>query len=105
MGDNGTVSSEDKMLPEQLMLGLRLTVGEDQVPISIYIIYSYLFIQISTYLLIYLFMCVQVARPQPPSRLGRGNFPERELARAAEAEQYYPGLPSIATLGETSLHS
>jgi len=36
--------------------------------------------------------------PQPPSRLGRGNFPERELARAAEAEQYYPGLPSIATL-------
>ena len=50
-------------------------------------------------------MYVQVARPQPPSRLGRGNFPERELARAAEAEQYYPGLPSIATLGETSLHS
>ena len=44
MGDNGTVSSEDKMLPEQLMLGLRLTVGEDQVPISIYIISSYLFI-------------------------------------------------------------
>ena len=34
MGDNGTVSSEDKMLPEQLMLGLRLTVGEDQVHIS-----------------------------------------------------------------------
>ena len=52
-------------------------------------------------------MYVQVARPQPPSRLGRGNFPERELARAAEAEQYYPGLPSIATLGETAgyLHS
>ena len=44
-----------------------------------------------------------MARPQPPSRLGRGNFPERELARAAEAEQYYPGLPSIATIGETSL--
>ena len=34
VGDNGTVTTEDKMLPEQLMLGLRLTVGEDQVPIS-----------------------------------------------------------------------
>ena len=39
MGDNGTVTSEDKMLPEQLMLGLRLTVGEDQVPISTLSIY------------------------------------------------------------------
>ena len=34
VGDNGTVTTEDKMLPEQLMLGLRLTVGEDQVPMS-----------------------------------------------------------------------
>ena len=42
MGDNGTVTSADKMLPEQLMLGLRLTVGEDQVPISTLSIYIYI---------------------------------------------------------------
>ena len=54
MGDNGTVSSEDKMLPEQLMLGLRLTVGEDQVPIST----LYLVIYLSNYLVIYLFIYV-----------------------------------------------
>ena len=69
IGDNAT--SHDP-LPDQLMLGLRLTVGEDQ-----------------------------VARPQPPSRLGRGNFPERNLETEPQAkEEYYPGLPQISTLGE-----
>ena len=45
----------------------------------------------------------QVTRPQPPSRLGRGNFPERGLELgpgAGDKEEYYPGLPQIATLGE-----
>ena len=54
------------------MLGLRLTVGEDQ-----------------------------VAKPHPPSRLGRGNFPEREGGEAASQDnQYYP---AIATLGQASI--
>ena len=45
----------------------------------------------------------QVTRSQPPSRLGRGNFPERGLELgpgAGDKEEYYPGLPQIATLGE-----
>ena len=70
IGEN--VTSSHDLLPDQLMLGLRLTVGEDQ-----------------------------VARPQPPSRLGRGNFPERNLETEPQAkEEYYPGLPQISTLGE-----
>ena len=78
IGDNTTSTSSSsslssagpRVLPEQLMLGLRLTVGEDQ-----------------------------VARPHPPSRLGRGNFPEREEA-AVSGENYYP---AIATLGLSHL--
>ena len=71
VGDNTTSSTSlssagPRVLPDQLMLGLRLTVGEDQ-----------------------------VARPHPPSRLGRGNFPERE-EEAVSQDNYYP---SIATLG------
>ena len=58
MGDNGTVTSEDKMLPEQLMLGLRLTVGEDQVPISTLSIYIYTYIIYLFYLIIYIFPCL-----------------------------------------------
>ena len=80
VGDNTTSTSSSsslstagpRVLPEQLMLGLRLTVGEDQ-----------------------------VARPHPPSRLGRGNFPEREEA-AVSGENYYP---AIATLGLSHLTS
>ena len=69
IGDNSnsSLSSQSRVLPEQLMLGLRLTVGEDQ-----------------------------VARPHPPSRLGRGNFPEREET-ATSQDNYYPAL---ATLGQ-----
>ena len=69
IADNSTSlsSAGPRVLPEQLMLGLRLTVGEDQ-----------------------------VAPPHPPSRLGRGNFPEREEA-ALSQENYYP---AIATLGQ-----
>ena len=72
VGDNTPTSSTSlssagpRVLPEQLMLGLRLTVGEDQ-----------------------------VAKPHPPSRLGRGNFPEREET-AVSQDNYYP---AIATLG------
>ena len=72
IGEN--VTSGHDLLPDQLMLGLRLTVGEDQ-----------------------------VARPQHPSRLGRGNFPERDQGTEGGAEtkeEYYPGLPQISTLGE-----
>ena len=73
MADNTTsTTSLSRVLPEQLMLGLRLTVGEDQ-----------------------------VAKPHPPSRLGRGNFPEREGGEAASQDnQYYP---AIATLGMSSI--
>ena len=79
IGDNTTtaLSQGPRVLPEQLMLGLRLTVGEDQ-----------------------------VARPQPPSRLGRGNFPERDLGNGGGTpgkEEYYPGLPQISTLGEMKI--
>ena len=75
IGEN--VTSSHDLLPDQLMLGLRLTVGEDQ-----------------------------VARPQPPSRLGRGNFPERDLGSGGGTpgkEEYYPGLPQISTLGEMKI--
>ena len=73
VGDNTTTSTSlstagPRVLPEQLMLGLRLTVGEDQ-----------------------------VAKPHPPSRLGRGNFPEREEADVSQ-DNYYP---AIATLGQS----
>ena len=73
VADNTTsTTSLSRVLPEQLMLGLRLTVGEDQ-----------------------------VAKPHPPSRLGRGNFPEREGGEAASQDnQYYP---AIATLGRSSI--
>jgi len=65
IGDNTTtaLSQGPRVLPEQLMLGLRLTVGEDQ-----------------------------VAKPHPPSRLGRGNFPEREEQTAASQDNYYPAI-------------
>ena len=72
VGDNVSVSGGHvpDLLPDQLMLGLRLTVGEDQ-----------------------------ITKPHPPSRLGRGNFPERRNDQVHdEAEQYYPG--SISTYGE-----
>ena len=72
IGDNTTtaLSQGPRVLPEQLMLGLRLTVGEDQ-----------------------------VAKPHPPSRLGRGNFPEREEQTAASQDNYYP---AIATYGQSA---
>ena len=58
------------LLPDQLQLGLRLTVGEDQ-----------------------------VARPHPPSRLGRGNFPEREETSPV-TDQYYPSISAFGSYGE-----
>jgi len=76
VGDNVSVSGGHvpDLLPDQLMLGLRLTVGEDQ-----------------------------ITKPHPPSRLGRGNFPERRNDQVHdEAEQYYPGSISTYDIGDPS---
>ena len=61
-----------QLLPEHMLLGLRLTVGEDVLP-----------------------------KPHPPSKLGRGNFPDQKK-RSKEEENYYPGAgyQAISTYGK-----
>ena len=56
-----------EVLPDQLLLGLRLTVGEDQ-----------------------------VTKPHPPSKMGRGHFPDMDPT-APGKDNYYP---SFAAYGE-----
>ena len=63
------------LLPEQLMLGLRLTVGENQ-----------------------------VAKPRPPSKLGRGDFPEAGPHHGGGPQHgpgYYPARAQL-DLGDPS---
>jgi len=57
-----SIKPPDNLLPEQMLLGLRLTVGEDQ-----------------------------VTKPLPPSQLGERRFPDQNPAGPAMSP-YYPGL-------------
>jgi len=60
---SGISTLPGNLIPEQTVLGLRLTVGEDQ-----------------------------IARPHPPSKTGHGHFPDPPASPAAPIDNYYPAF-------------